>query len=110
MFKYLERLLVRSEDDWPAVLRNTRKAGQVGWRLEKMLWREGAEPALSDTFFRAVIHALLLFGADTWVLLVPTAQKLEVVHLGFLIHVKKLKGKRLRAVCGGRWRWKKCIR
>ena len=53
----------------------------------KMLQREGAELA-------AVIQAVLLFWVETWVLSVPMAQRLEGVHVGFLIQVTKLKEKR----------------
>ena len=41
---------------------------------------------------------LLLFGADTWVLLAPMAQRLEGVHVGFLKQVTKPKAKQLRDV------------
>ena len=66
-----------------------------------MLRREGAEPYVSANFYRAVIHAVLLFGADTWVLSAPMVQRLEGVHVGFLRQVNKLKAKRLR---DGSWR------
>ena len=39
VFKYLGRLLDRSGDDWPEVLRNIRKAIQVWGRLGKLLLR-----------------------------------------------------------------------
>ena len=39
---------------------------------------------------------MMLFGAETWVLLVTMTQRLEGVHVGFLRQVTKLKGKRLR--------------
>ena len=66
-----------------------------------MLQREVAESAISEKFYRAVIQAVLLFGAETWVLLAPMAQRLEIVHVGFLRQVTKLKAKRLR---DGFWR------
>ena len=43
-FKHLGRMLDRTDDDWPAVGRNIRKACQVWSCLEKMLRREGADP------------------------------------------------------------------
>ena len=42
VFKYLGRLLERSEDYWPTVLHNIRKSHQVWGRLSKLLQREGA--------------------------------------------------------------------
>ena len=38
-FKYLVRLLERSDDDCSAFLNNIRKARQVWGRLGKLLWR-----------------------------------------------------------------------
>ena len=55
VFKYLGQMLDRSDDDYPAVLQNISKAQQVWGRLEKMLRREGAEPAVSEKFNHAVI-------------------------------------------------------
>ena len=65
VFKYLGRLLDRSVDDWPEVLRNIRKARQVWGRLGKLLFREGGEPEVSEKFYRAVLQAVILFGAET---------------------------------------------
>ena len=45
---------------------------------------------------------MLLLGQDTWVFSSPIAQRLEVVDVGFLIQVTKLKAKRLKE---GLW-WK----
>ena len=43
-FRYLGRLLTATDDDWPAVARNIRKA-QVSWgRLARVLGREGGGP------------------------------------------------------------------
>ena len=64
-FKYLGRLLGRSDNDWPAVLRNIRKARQVWGRLVKLLRKEGAEPTVLAKFYHAVVQAVLLFGAET---------------------------------------------
>ena len=50
MFKYLGRLLDRSDYDCPAVLRNIRKVRQVWGGIRKLLRREGAEPAVSEKF------------------------------------------------------------
>ena len=87
VFKYLRWLLERSDDDWAAVLRKTRKARQVwGW-LGKLLWKEGAELAVSEIFYRAVVQAVLLFGVETWVLSAPMMQILEGAHVGLLRQV-----------------------
>ena len=47
IFKYFGRPLDRSDDDWPEVLRDIRKAWQVwGW-LGKLMQREGADQFVS---------------------------------------------------------------
>ena len=101
MFKYLGRLLDRSDDNWPAVLRNIRKAQKVWGLLGKLLRREGKEPSDSEKLYRVVVQVVLLFGAETWVLSAPMAQRLEDAHLGFLRQVTGKKAKRLR---DGFWR------
>ena len=71
VYRYLGRLLDRSDGNWAEFLQNIRKVKQVWERIRKMLQREGAEPTVSEKFNCAVIQALLLFGAGTWVLLAP---------------------------------------
>ena len=83
------------------VLQNTSKARQVWVRLGKILQREGVEPAVSTKFYRAVIQAVLLFGAETWVLLAPMTQRLEGFHVRLLRQMTKLKAKNLKE---GLWR------
>ena len=77
-------------------LRNTRKAKQVWDRLGKMLWREGEKLASLAKLYHVVIHALLMFGVETWVLLAPMTQWLYGVHVGFLRQVTELKANRLK--------------
>ena len=60
-FKYLGRMLYRSDNIWPAVFWNVGKAGHLG----KLLCREGADPQVSEMFYREVVQAVLLFGAET---------------------------------------------
>ena len=93
MFKYLGWPLDRSDNDWPVVLRNIRKARLVWDCLGKIMRREGEETDASEKFYHVVIQAVLLFGAKTWVLSPPMAQSLEGVHVGLLRQVKNLKAK-----------------
>ena len=85
-----------SDNNWPEVLQNNSKVRKVWGCLRKILWREGAKSAISAKFYCAVIQAVLLFGAETWLLLAPMAQRLEGVHVGFLRQVVKLKAKMLK--------------
>ena len=74
-FKYLERLLDRSDKNWTTVFHNIWKARQVWGRLGKLLWREEAEPTISEKFYRAEVQAVLLFGSETWVITETTIQR-----------------------------------
>ena len=64
-FKYLERVLHRSDEDWPAVRRNIWRSIQVWGQLGKLMRREGAGPIISSKFYRAFFQAVLLFGSET---------------------------------------------
>ena len=64
-FRYLGRVLTATDDDWPAVAGNIRKA-RVSWgRLARVLGREGAYPKVSRSFYTAVTQQVLLFGAES---------------------------------------------
>ena len=39
---------------------------------------------ISEKFYREVVQAVLLLGAETWVLTTEISQKIEGVHVGFL--------------------------
>ena len=70
-------------------------------RLRKLLWREGAEPTVLEKIYRAVVHAVLLFGAETWMLTEKIMQQLEGAHMSFLRQVTHKQATRNR---GGSWR------
>ena len=67
-FRYLVRVLTDTDDDWPAVAGNIRKARASWGRLERVLGQEGADPKVSRSFYTAVTQQVLLFGAESWVL------------------------------------------
>ena len=55
-------------DDCPEVASNLQKSRKSwGWMSRILIW-EGANPKVSGHFFKAVVQAVLLFGAETWVL------------------------------------------
>ena len=84
-FKYLGRLLDRSYGNWPEALCNIRKASQI----RKLLRREEADTTVLAKFYRAVVQAVLLFGAETWVLTETMIQRLEGAHVSFLRQVTR---------------------
>ena len=52
-------------------------------------------------FYWAVVQVVLLFGAETWVLLATISRKLEGVHVGIL---RNITGQREKKQRGGTWR------
>ena len=65
-FKYLGRVILAAEDDWAVVVKNLSQARRVCSRISHILRREGAAPRVYGLFSKAVVHAVLLFGAENW--------------------------------------------
>ena len=63
-FKYLGRVLTNTDDDWPAVAGNIRKARASWGSLVRILGREGEDLKVTRIFYTAVTQQVLLFGAD----------------------------------------------
>ena len=59
--------MTEGDDDWPAVAVNLVKARKSWGILQGILIRKGATKRVSCNFFKAVVHQVLLFGAETWV-------------------------------------------
>ena len=76
-FIYLGRVLTTGGNGWLAVLGNLGKAWKSWGRLSRVLSREGADPKVSGNFYKAVAQAVLLFGAETWVLTQRMENSLE---------------------------------
>ena len=99
-FRYLGRLLTAMDDDWPEVVGNIWKA-RVSWgRLVRVLGREGADPKVSRSFYTAVTQQVLLFGAETWVLMRKMESALYAVQ-GRV--ARRLTGRQPRQGRDGRW-------
>ena len=98
--KYLGRVLTATDDDWPAVVGNLRKARRSWGRLSRVIGREGADPKASRAFYIAVTQAVLLFGLETWVLTERIEKDLE----SFQSRVaRKITGRQPRRGKDGSW-------
>ena len=66
--RYLGRVLTAGDNDWLAVVVNLGKV-QKSWGClyQDTVW-EGADPKVLGGFYKAVAQAVLLFGAETWIL------------------------------------------
>ena len=67
LLKCLGRFLAAMDDDWPEVIVNLKKARKSWARLLRILGWEGADARMSGRFYLAIVQAVLLFGAETWV-------------------------------------------
>ena len=67
-FKYLVQVMKAGDDYWHAVLGNFQRARKSWGQLSRILSRKGADTKVSGNFSKAVTHAVLLFGEETWVL------------------------------------------
>ena len=66
-FKYLGRVISATDYNWPEVAKNLARAKTVWRRMARILSREGGTPWAYGFFFKYVIQAVLIFGADTQV-------------------------------------------
>ena len=79
-FWYLGRVMTNTDDDWPAVAGNLRKARVTWGRLARILGQEGSDPKVSRNFYIAVTQQVILFRAETWVLTKKMESALEGVQ------------------------------
>ena len=75
--KYMGRILHWSDEVWMAILSNIWKARQFWGSLGKLLQWKGVDPIVSGKFYYAVVQAVLLLGAETWLLMAEMSQKVE---------------------------------
>ena len=75
-FRYLGRVILVANEDWPAVIRNLAKAREVCRTILRVLSKEGAKLRVSGFFFKSVIQSVFLFGAKTWVVAPRTVRAL----------------------------------
>ena len=76
------------------------RPGIVGGWLSQILSREGADPKVSGNFYKVVDQAVLLFGAETWVL----TQRMERALDSFRSRVmRRITGKQPWRQTDGRW-------
>ena len=67
-FKFLGRLMKAVDVEWLEGAGNLRKDRKSWVRMMRILSREGADPKILGLFLKSAVQAVLLFGAETWVL------------------------------------------
>ena len=66
-FKYLGRVLLVADYDWPSVVHNIQRSQQKWVRLSWVLIREDAYARTLGRIYVAVVQAVILYGLETWV-------------------------------------------
>ena len=79
-FRYLGRVILESDDEWPAVVKNLSRARDVWRRMTRILSRDGLALRVSGFFFKDVVQAVLLFGSDTWLVTPCIGKSMGGVH------------------------------
>ena len=87
-------------DDWPAVAGKLVKARKSWGRLARILSGEGADKRVLGNFFKEVVQAVLLFGAETWVLNQRIERELDSFMQGA---ARRITGNQPRRGGGGKW-------
>ena len=79
-FKYLGRVMIEGDDNWPSVSGNLWKSRKSWVRITRILSQEGTDPKVSRIFFKAAVQAVLLLRADTWVLTPRIKRALSILQ------------------------------
>ena len=94
------RVISVMDDDWPAVIRNMTKARIIWQIMSRILIREGVSPRVSVFFFKAVVQSVLLFSAETWVVIPRMGRFLGFFHDQA---ERRLTGRMLQRRLDGSW-------
>ena len=96
-FKYLGRLLTSTDDDWPAVAANLRKARQRWAMVSRILRKDNMDPGVAGWFYKALAQSVLLYGSETWVLTKAMITALEGFHHRVARSISGQKGRYIAA-------------
>ena len=72
----------------------------VWGRLGKLLRRKGTDTKATESFYRAAVQAILLYGLEKWVVLESMTKMTERTHTDFL---KMITGKIAKRLGYGTW-------
>jgi hypothetical protein len=80
-FKYLGRMVTANDDDMKAVEHNIRRA-RMSWGNLKRILSKGKmkNPKAATSVYKTVVHAVLLYGSETWATTNAMVKKLENFH------------------------------
>lgn len=96
-FKYLGRMIVSNNSDKAAINFNLTKARKKWARFRVVLEKESASPRTRSLFYKAVVQAVLLYGAGSWTISDANRRKLASFHHGI---ARQLTGRRICHIPG----------
>ena len=99
-FKYLGRVLTAGGDNCILMVCNLGESRNIWGRLLRILSLERADLKVSGYFYKAVSQAVLLFGAETWVITSRMERALYTFHIRV---ARRITGRQSRRQGGGNW-------
>ena len=88
--KYLGNPLTVTDYDWSSVISNIQELRKSWSRILRILGREGADTQKLGNFYLAIVKAVLLFGAETWVVSPHIERLLWNFHYRlYIVYLKK---------------------
>ena len=86
-FVYLGRTLEENDKDEPAVQWSLNRARAKWSKIGRILSRDGANPRIMATFYKAIVQSTLLYGAESWALTKRMMQNLRSFHRRCARHI-----------------------
>ena len=101
-FRYLGRIFTDNDDDSICIQENLRSARSRWNSIAKILKNEGANAKVMAKFYITIVQAVLLYGADTWVVTKRDMTRLNSFHKRV---VRYLTGKHIRKHDEANWEY-----
>ena len=86
-FKYLGRIFSQDDDDSKCINKQLKKARARWNNVAQVLSREGANAPTMARFYKAIIQAVLLYGADSWTITKLNWDRLRAFHKRAIRHM-----------------------
>ena len=99
-FRYLGRIISEDGDDTKSIKDNIKRARHRWNRLAQILKREGANPICMSRFYRTIIQAVLLYGADSWTISERNLNLLRSFHWRTVRHIT---GSHIQKITDKKW-------
>ena len=99
-FKYLGRVLHEKDDDTACIEAQLAKARERWGMVMRVLKKSENNPKVMGRFYVAVVQAVLLYGAETWVVSDRNMRKLKSFHHKC---ARMISGKHIRKLPNGTW-------